>query len=106
MSRSDLPESAGQPGRVLARQSPTAGWRKWLSGLDTLAHYQPDWLRYDLVAGLVLTTMLVPVGIAYAQASGIPGIYGLYATMIPLLAYAFLVRAVSWCWGQIRRWHR
>ena len=33
-------------------------------------------------------TMLVPVGIAYAQASGIPGIYGLYATIIPLLAYA------------------
>ena len=46
------------------------------------------WLPRDIVAGLVLTTMLVPVGIAYAQASGIPGIYGLYATMIPLLAYA------------------
>jgi high affinity sulfate transporter 1 len=40
------------------------------------------------MAGLVLTTMLVPVGIAYAEASGVPGIYGLYATMIPLLAYA------------------
>jgi high affinity sulfate transporter 1 len=32
--------------------------------------------------------MLVPVGIAYAVASGVPGIYGLYATIIPLLAYA------------------
>ena len=53
-----------------------------------LAHYQPGWLHSDLGAGLVLTTMLVPVGIAYAQASGIPGIYGLYATIIPLLAYA------------------
>jgi high affinity sulfate transporter 1 len=40
------------------------------------------------MAGLVLTTMLVPVGIAYALASGVPGIYGLYATIIPLLAYA------------------
>ena len=40
------------------------------------------------MAGLVLTTMLVPVGIAYAVASGVPGIYGLYATIIPLLAYA------------------
>ena len=39
-------------------------------------------------AGLVLTTMLVPVGVAYAEASGVPGIYGLYATIIPLLAYA------------------
>src|SRR5438046_6831841 len=40
------------------------------------------------MAGLVLTTMLVPVGIAYALASGVPGIYGLYATIVPLLAYA------------------
>jgi high affinity sulfate transporter 1 len=40
------------------------------------------------VAGLVLATMLVPVGIAYAVASGVPGIYGLYATIVPLLAYA------------------
>jgi high affinity sulfate transporter 1 len=46
------------------------------------------WLRHDLVAGLVLTTMLVPVGIAYAVASGVPGIYGLYASIVPLLAYA------------------
>ena len=41
-----------------------------------------------MVAGIVLATMLVPVGIAYASASGLPGIYGLYATIIPLLAYA------------------
>jgi high affinity sulfate transporter 1 len=40
------------------------------------------------MAGLVLTTMLVPVGIAYAIASGVPGINGLYATILPLLAYA------------------
>ncbi|MBP6681821.1 MAG: STAS domain-containing protein [Halioglobus sp.] len=42
----------------------------------------------DIAAGLVLTTMLVPVGIAYAEASGVPGIYGLYATIFPMLAYA------------------
>jgi high affinity sulfate transporter 1 len=40
------------------------------------------------MAGLVMTTMLVPVGIAYAEASGLPGINGLYATIVPLLAYA------------------
>jgi high affinity sulfate transporter 1 len=53
-----------------------------------LRHYEPAWLRRDLVAGLVMTTMLVPVGIAYAEASGVPGINGLYATIVPLLAYA------------------
>ncbi|WP_435608230.1 SulP family inorganic anion transporter [Pseudomonas knackmussii] len=69
--------------------SPTSfDWRRWLPGLATLLNYQAAWLPKDLAAGLVLTTMLVPVGIAYAEASGVPGIYGLYATIIPLLAYA------------------
>src|SRR6476619_8060165 len=65
-----------------------SGWRRWVPGLQTLAHYEPSWLRHDIVAGLVLTTMLVPVGIAYAQASGLPCISVLYATILPLLAYA------------------
>jgi high affinity sulfate transporter 1 len=61
---------------------------RWLPGLAVLRRYDPAWLRQDLTAGLVLTTMLVPVGIAYAVASGVPGINGLYATIVPLLAYA------------------
>src|SRR5436189_1744326 len=65
-----------------------SGWRRWVPGLQTLTRYEPSWLRHDIVAGLVMTTMLVPVGIAYAQASGLPGITGLYATIVPLLAYA------------------
>jgi high affinity sulfate transporter 1 len=63
-------------------------WKRWLPGLQTLSRYEAAWLPHDLMAGLVLTTMLVPVGIAYAVASGVPGIYGLYATIVPLLAYA------------------
>lgn len=61
---------------------------RWLPGFQVLRQYQVDWLPHDFVAGIVLTTMLVPVGIAYAVASGVPGIYGLYATIVPLLAYA------------------
>jgi len=63
-------------------------WIRWLPGLDTLRRYEAAWLGHDILAGLVLAAMLVPVGIAYAEASGLPGIYGLYATIIPLLAYA------------------
>src|SRR6187551_3812370 len=63
-------------------------WTRWLPGLQVLRDYEAAWLPRDLMAGLVLTTMLVPVGIAYATASGVPGIYGLYATIVPLLAYA------------------
>jgi MFS superfamily sulfate permease-like transporter len=59
-----------------------------MPGLRTLLRYETAWLGHDIVAGLVLATMLVPVGIAYAVASGLPGICGLYATIIPLLVYA------------------
>ena len=63
-------------------------WKRWLPGLQILSEYKAAWFPRDVMAGLVLTTMLVPVGIAYALASGVPGIYGLYATIVPLLAYA------------------
>ena len=87
---STLPPVPGPvPGR-LSRPATAAvsGWQRWVPGLRILLEYKPSWALNDLVAGLVLTTMLVPVGIAYAEASGVPGIYGLYATIIPLLAYA------------------
>src|SRR6187551_2303943 len=63
-------------------------WKRWLPGLQILSDYKAAWFLRDATAGLVLATMLVPVGIAYALASGVPGIYGLYATIVPLLAYA------------------
>lgn len=66
----------------------TRRWARWLPGFQTLRHYQIAWLPHDLMAGMVLSAMLVPVGIAYAVASGVPGIYGLYASIVPLLAYA------------------
>jgi high affinity sulfate transporter 1 len=59
-----------------------------MPGLRTLREYQRSWLASDLVAGLVLTALLVPVGMGYAQAAGLPPITGLYATIVPLVVYA------------------
>src|SRR5262252_8615433 len=78
----------GSPAAARTAPPPDTGWTRWLPGLRVARGYQSSWLRHDLVAGLVMTTMLVPVGIAYAEASGVPGINGLYATIVPLLAYA------------------
>ncbi|KCB30269.1 sulfate transporter N-terminal domain protein, partial [Bordetella hinzii CA90 BAL1384] len=64
--------------------------RRWLPGLTLLSAYRLQWLRHDIPAGLVLAAMLVPVGVAYAVAAGLPGIHGLYATIVPLLVYALL----------------
>src|SRR5262245_61876267 len=80
----------GNPGVSLRprAEADSNGWIRWLPGIVVLRQYQWGWLQHDIVAGIVLTTMLVPVGVAYAVASGVPGIYGLYATVVPLLAYA------------------
>jgi MFS superfamily sulfate permease-like transporter len=83
------PQQAGAPPvRPLPVAAPATGWLRWLPGVRMLRNYRLRWLPSDVIAGLVLTTMLVPVGVAYAEASGVPGIYGLYATIVPLLAYA------------------
>jgi len=71
-----------------AKIAAAPNWVRWLPGVWTLRQYRATWLANDVAAGIVLATMLVPVGIAYAVASGVPGIYGLYATIVPLLAYA------------------
>ncbi len=61
---------------------------KWMPGLRVLHNYQRAWLPRDLIAGLVLSTLLVPQGMAYAELAGLPAITGLYTTVICLLAYA------------------
>ena len=63
---------------------------RWLPGLQTLRTYHRSWLPRDVVAGIVLTALLVPAGMGYAEASGLPAIYGLYATMVPLVVYALV----------------
>ncbi|GGL87972.1 transporter [Streptomyces fumigatiscleroticus] len=57
-------------------------------GLRTLLSYRREWLAKDVVAGVVLTTLLVPQGMAYAELAGLPAITGLYTSVLCLLAYA------------------
>ena len=73
------------PRRGIARP---AGLERWVPGLRPLREYRRSWLASDVLAGLVLTALLVPVGMGYAQAAGLPPITGLYATIVPLVAYA------------------
>ncbi|MFW0793221.1 SulP family inorganic anion transporter [Gordonia sp. CPCC 205515] len=63
---------------------------RWLPGLTTLRNYERGWLRGDLVAGAVLTALLIPAGMGYAEVAGLPPVTGLYATIIPLLVYAIV----------------
>ena len=82
------PQPEPGDGRRLQATARPRGWARWLPGLQIMREYEISWLRHDLMAGLALTAVLVPVGIAYAVASGVPAICGLYATIFGLLAYA------------------
>jgi high affinity sulfate transporter 1 len=60
----------------------------WVPGLRAISSYRREWLAKDIVAGVVLTTLLVPQGMAYAELAGLPPITGLYTSILCLLGYA------------------
>ena len=57
-------------------------------GLQVISSYRREWLPKDVIAGVVLTTLLVPQGMAYAELAGLPPITGLYTSILCLLGYA------------------
>lgn len=101
MNRRARPDRATERGGATGAGSPpersaTADrrGRRFGDAFPTIArlrrHHAPDLLRDDLLAGLALTAVLVPVGMGYAEAAGLPAIAGLYASVGALVAY-FLV---------------
>ena len=61
---------------------------QWVPGLQVITSYRRQWLAKDVIAGVVLTTLLVPQGMAYAELAGLPPITGLYTSILCLLGYA------------------
>ena len=61
---------------------------RFAPGLRQLLNYRREWLRIDLVAGVSVAAVAVPTAIAYAQLIGFEPIVGLYAAILPLVAYA------------------
>ena len=69
------------------RQAAT-GLARWIPGLDLVRRYRRRWLFRDVLAGLALTALLVPQGMAYAELAGLPAVTGLYTSVLALAAYA------------------
>ncbi|MCB5272926.1 putative sulfate transporter [Arthrobacter sp. SO5] len=57
-------------------------------GIRLVRGYRWPWLKSDLAAGAALSAALIPAGMAYAEAAGLPAVTGLYASVVPLLVYA------------------
>lgn len=55
-----------------------------------LPSYQKEWLRYDVVAGLTASAVVIPMAMAYAAIAGLPLVVGLYTSLVPLIVYAIM----------------
>jgi len=64
--------------------------QKFLPFLQWVPNYKPAFFRKDLIAGLTVAIVLIPQAMAYAMIAGLPPVYGLYASLFPLLIYTFL----------------
>ena len=65
-------------------------WKNYIPAAQWLPQYNTTQLKGDLSAGLTVGVMLIPQGMAYAMLAGLPPIFGLYASIVPLLIYAIL----------------
>lgn len=63
-------------------------WRNAVPALDWLSRYQRQNLVNDSLAAVIVTIMLIPQSLAYALLAGLPAEMGLYASILPLVAYA------------------
>jgi high affinity sulfate transporter 1 len=61
---------------------------RWMPGLGLVRTYQREWFRSDLVGGLSLAAVALPIGIAYAQLAGFPPVVGIYSCILPPIVYA------------------
>ena len=66
-----------------------------------LRAYRPAWLAGDLTAGLIVTVMLIPQSLAYAILAGLPPEVGLYASILPIVAYALLGSSMTLAVGPV-----
>lgn len=61
---------------------------RWFPGLAALGQYQKEWLRTDILSGISVAAVALPVAIAYSSLVGVPAAAGLYSCILPMLAYA------------------
>ncbi len=66
-----------------------------------LVSYKQSWLYGDIVAGVIVTIMLIPQSLAYALIAGLPPEVGLYASILPLIAYAFFGSSMTLAVGPV-----
>ncbi|MBY6207123.1 MULTISPECIES: SulP family inorganic anion transporter [Halomonas] len=75
--------------------------KRYIPILAWLPHYTPRLCGSDLLAGIIVTVMVIPQSLAYAILAGLPAVVGLYASLLPAVAYAVLGTSRSLAVGPV-----
>jgi high affinity sulfate transporter 1 len=65
----------------------------------TLKNYTPSNLPYDIFSGLVIAALSIPISMGYAQIAGLPPVYGLYGSVLPILVFAVFSTSPQFIFG-------
>lgn len=73
---------------AMSETKPSQAWLRFLPFLSWLPHYEREWLRSDVIAGLTLAAYAIPVSMAYATLAGLPPQHGIYCYLLGGVSYA------------------
>ena len=67
--------------------------------LQTLHNYERKNVKKDILAGIIIMAVSIPISMGYAQIAGLPAVYGLYGSVFPILAFAFFSTSPQFIFG-------
>ena len=74
--------------------------KKTYNGLFyTLKGYSLSWLPKDIFSGIIIAAVSIPISMGYAEVSGLPPVYGLYGSLLPILFYAAVTKSRQFIFG-------
>ena len=70
-----------------------------LSLIPTLKNYKTEYLPRDLFSGIIIAAVSIPISMGYAQIAGLPAVYGLYGSLLPILVFALFSTSKQFIFG-------
>lgn len=65
----------------------------------TLRHYKATYLKNDILAGIIIAAVSIPISMGYSQIAGLPAVYGLYGSVFPILLFAIFSTSYQFIFG-------
>ena len=66
---------------------------------STLKNYKTEYLPKDILSGIIMAAVSIPISMGYAQIAGVPAVYGLYGSVLPILLFAMLSTSKQFIFG-------